>query len=129
MTKNDIYFADKCRYEYTGLTEEESLGMGWRLPFHPDDMASTGKRWAHSLATGDPYTTEYRCKSKTGEWRWMLGRAVCMRNSKTGAIEKWYGTCTDIHEAVESRFAAKRMVRSLFIIPYVTHMRPSSTAH
>jgi hypothetical protein len=33
-----------------------------------------------------------------------------MRNKQTGTIEKWYGTCTDIHEAVESRFAAKRMV-------------------
>lgn len=100
----------KFRYDYTGLTEDESLGMGWKLPFHPDDMTSTGKRWAHSLKTGDPYNTEYRCRSKDGEWRWMLGRALPMRNAKTGAIEKWFGTCTDIHEAVESRFAARRMV-------------------
>jgi hypothetical protein len=34
-----------------------------------------------------------------------------MRNKNTGAIEKWYGTCTDVHEAVESRFTQKRMVR------------------
>jgi hypothetical protein len=34
-----------------------------------------------------------------------------MRNKQTGEIEKWFGTCTDIHEAVESRFAAKRTVR------------------
>jgi len=33
-----------------------------------------------------------------------------MRNKQTGEIEKWFGTCTDIHEAVQSRFAAKRMV-------------------
>ncbi|KUJ24103.1 uncharacterized protein LY89DRAFT_12234 [Mollisia scopiformis] len=103
-------------YDYTGLTEDESLGMGWKLPFHPDDMTSTGKRWTHSLATGDPYMTEYRCRSKSGEWRWMLGRALPMRNSKTGAIEKWFGTCTDIHEAVESRFAAKRMRQQLLSV-------------
>ena len=99
------------RYDYTGLTEAESLGMGWKLPFHPDDMVSTGKRWAHCLKTGDPYTTEYRCRSKDGEWRWMLGRALPMRNKQTGAIEKWFGTCTDIHDAVEARFASKRTVR------------------
>jgi PAS domain S-box-containing protein len=99
------------RYDYTGLTEAESLGMGWKLPFHPDDMVSTGKRWAHCLETGDPYTTEYRCRSKDGEWRWMLGRALPMRNKQTGAIEKWFGTCTDIHDAVEARFASKRTVR------------------
>lgn len=101
------WFSDRW-YEYTGLSEEESLGMGWRLPFHPDDMAATSKRWAHSLATGDPYNTEYRCLSKDGQWRWMLGRAICMRNKETDKIEKWYGTCTDIHAAVESRSAAKR---------------------
>jgi len=90
--------------------------MGWRLPFHPDDMVSTGKKWAHSLKTGDPYSTEYRCRSKDGEWRWMLGRALPMRNLQTGAIEKWFGTCTDIHESVETRFAAKRLVRNHFLL-------------
>lgn len=104
------------RYDYTGLTPDESLGMGWKLPFHPEDMATTGKKWAHSLATGSPYSTEYRCKSKDGEWRWMLGRALPMRNLHTGAIEKWYGTCTDIHEAVETRYAAKRLVRYTFVL-------------
>jgi PAS domain S-box-containing protein len=97
-------------YDYTGLTEEESLGMGWQLPFHPEDMQATGKRWQHSLSTGAPYSTEYRCRNKDGKWRWMLGRALPLRNNQTGVIEKWFGTCTDIHEAVEARFAQKRMV-------------------
>ena len=104
--------ADFDRYDYTGLTEEESVGTGWQLPFHPDDMAVTGKKWGHSLATGDPYDTEYRCRRHDGQWRWMLGRALPLRNKKTGKIEKWYGTCTDIHEAVETRFASRRMVSS-----------------
>ncbi|KAH7391349.1 hypothetical protein BKA64DRAFT_710256 [Cadophora sp. MPI-SDFR-AT-0126] len=106
-------------YEYTGLTEDESLGMGWKLPFHPDDMVSTGKKWEHSLKTGDPYSTEYRCRRNDGEWRWMLGRALPMRNLQTGAIEKWFGTCTDIHESVETRFAAKRLRQQLLSV--ITH--------
>ncbi|TGO25967.1 hypothetical protein BPAE_0069g00390 [Botrytis paeoniae] len=106
-------------YDYTGLTVEESLGEGWKLPFHPDDMALTKKRWLHCLETGDPYTTEYRCRKHDGEWRWMLGRAVCMRNKDTGKIEKWYGTCTDIHEAVMSRFEAKRLRQQLLSV--ITH--------
>jgi hypothetical protein len=24
------------RYDFTGLTEEQSVGLGWELPFHPD---------------------------------------------------------------------------------------------
>ena len=79
-------------YDYTGLTEEESLGMGWQLPFHPEDMPVSERRWQHSLATGAPYSTEYRCRNKDGEWRWMLGRALPLRNKISGAIEKWFGT-------------------------------------
>ena len=95
-------------YDYTGLLPEESLGTGWMHPFHPDDMPDTERRWKHSLATGDPYATEYRCLSKEGEWRWMLGRALPQINKRTGKIEKWFGTCTDVHETLEAKVAAKR---------------------
>ncbi|KAI4724511.1 hypothetical protein E4T49_07779 [Aureobasidium sp. EXF-10728] len=94
-------------YEYTGLTVEQSLGNGWENPFHPDDMELTGKRWAHSLATGEEYRTEYRCLSTDGEWRWMLGRAVPMKD-ENGKIVKWFGTCTDIHELVLAREDARQ---------------------
>ncbi|KAI9648014.1 hypothetical protein NHQ30_002642 [Ciborinia camelliae] len=106
-------------YDYTGLTEEESIGEGWKLPFHPEDMEETKKRWHHSLESGGSYTTEYRCRKYDGEWRWMLGRGVCLRNKDTGKIEKWYGTCTDIHDAVMSRFEAKRLRQQLLSV--ITH--------
>ncbi|KAH8596584.1 hypothetical protein B0O99DRAFT_509494 [Bisporella sp. PMI_857] len=109
------WFSQKW-YDYTGLTEEESVGLGWELPFHPDDMAVTGKRWANSLKTGEPYDTEYRCRRKDGEWRWMLGRALPMRNSETGAIERWFGSCTDIHGAVEQRFESRRLRQQLLSV-------------
>ncbi|KAL1614783.1 hypothetical protein SLS56_012015 [Neofusicoccum ribis] len=99
-------------YDYTGLTEEQSLGKGWKLPFHDDDMFDTGKRWQHSLATGEVYNTEYRCRRYDGEWRWMLGRAVPFRDD-SGKIVKWFGTCTDIHELVELRESAKQMREQL----------------
>ncbi|MCJ1437566.1 hypothetical protein MMC27_006953 [Xylographa pallens] len=95
-------------YDYTGLTPRESLGMGWQSPFHPDDMGETNRRWQHSLATGDEYTTEYRCRRYDGQWRWMLGRALPQRDPKTGKIVKWMGSLSDIHESVEARQAAKR---------------------
>lgn len=94
-------------YDYTGLSVEESIGVGWKNPFHPDDMAESVKRWKHSLATGDEYVTEYRCLSRDGKWRWMLGRAVPLKDNKTGQTLKWFGTCTDIQEVVEAREAAQ----------------------
>lgn len=89
-------------YDYTGLTVDQSLGEGWRLPFHPDDMMATADRWHHSLATGDEYRTEYRCQRYDGEWRWMLGRALPFYDD-SGRIVKWFGTCTDIHDLVVAR--------------------------
>lgn len=103
-------------YDYTGLSSEDSLGLGWKNPFHPDDMPLTTRKWIHSLATGDPYVTEYRCRSKDGEWRWMLGRALPLRNKNTGEIEKWYGTCTDVHESLAAKLEAKQMRQQLLSV-------------
>jgi PAS domain S-box-containing protein len=94
-------------YDFTGLTVDESIGEGWRLPFHPDDMPTTVPLWLHSLATGDEYNTEYRCRRHDGEWRWMLGRAVPFLD-EDGKIVKWFGTCTDIHDLVEARQEARQ---------------------
>lgn len=94
-------------YDYTGLTEDQSLGEGWRLPFHPDDMTATKERWFNSLKTGDEYNTEYRCQRFDGEWRWMLGRALPFYDDD-GRIAKWFGTCTDIHDLVMARQEARR---------------------
>ncbi|KAL8714756.1 MAG: hypothetical protein Q9220_001269 [cf. Caloplaca sp. 1 TL-2023] len=94
-------------YDYTGLSVEQSTGEGWMLAFHQEDLVEAGKRWAHSLATGEEYVTEYRCKSKGDEWRWMLGRALPLRDHMTKAIVKWFGTCTDIHEQIQARQEAR----------------------
>ncbi|KAK0673238.1 putative signal transduction histidine-protein kinase [Cercophora samala] len=109
-------------YSYTGLSEEDSFGEGWSKPFHPDDMVETAKRWQHSLATGEPYMTEYRCRSKDGEWRWFLGRALPLKNKQTGKIEKWFGTCTDVHESIETKIEAKRTRQQLLSVIALSNM-------
>lgn len=106
-------------YDYTGLPPEDSMGNNWTHPFHPDDVAISWKKWQHCLATGETYDTEYRCRSKTGEWRWMLGRALPLRNKQTGLIEKWFGTCTDVHEALEAKMTAKQTRAQLLSV--LTH--------
>jgi PAS domain S-box-containing protein len=103
--EHDYY--SKRWYDYTGLTVEQSEGEGWMNGFHPDDLEIAGPKWAHSLATGDEYLTEYRARSAAGEWRWMLGRAVPMRDEH-GEILKWFGTCTDVHDQVLAREEAKQ---------------------
>ncbi|KPV71622.1 uncharacterized protein RHOBADRAFT_56466 [Rhodotorula graminis WP1] len=89
-------------YAYTGSEPETSLGLGWQSPFHEDDMPAALKAWSHSLATGEPYSVEYRCRRHDGEWRWHLGRAMPYRDAD-GKIQGWFGTCTDFHELYNMR--------------------------
>lgn len=105
------WFSQKW-YDYTGLTEDQSVGKQWANPFHPDDMPATSVRWEHSLRTGQEYNTEYRCRRRDGQWRWHLGRALPLRDND-GTIVKWFGTCTDVHEAVVAREQARRYRENL----------------
>lgn len=109
--------------EYTGMSLEDSLGVyKWIGAFHPDDMAETRRRWEYSLRTGEPYDVEYRGRTKEGEWRWLLGRAMPLRNPETGKIEKWFGTCTDVHDSIESKLNARRTRQQLLSVIAHAHV-------
>jgi PAS domain S-box-containing protein len=84
-------------YEFTGVPEGSTDGEAWNGMFHPDDQERAWAKWRHSLTSGEPYEIEYRLRHRSGEYRWVLGRALPMRNEQ-GEIERWFGTCTDIHD-------------------------------
>ena len=79
-----------------GLAYGSSDGAGWNEVFHPDDQQNSWERWRHSLATGETYEIQYRLRHHSGEYRWVLGRALPVRDD-SATIIRWMGTCTDIH--------------------------------
>ena len=83
-------------YEFTGVPAGSTDGEGWNGMFHADDQERAWALWRHSLATGDPYQIEYRLRHFDGTYRWVLGRALPVRD-EDGTITRWFGTCTDIH--------------------------------
>jgi PAS domain S-box-containing protein len=83
-------------YEFTGVPDRTTDGAAWNGMFHPDDQERAWTTWRHSLATGEAYEIEYRLRHHSGEYRWVLGRALPIRND-AGDITRWFGTCTDIH--------------------------------
>lgn len=87
-------------YEFTGTEPGSTDGEGWNAIFHPDDQARAWDVWRQSLATGNLYEIEYRLRRHDGVYRWVLGRALPIRN-EAGQIERWFGTCTDIHDLKE----------------------------
>ena len=84
-------------YEFTGVPEGSTDGEGWNGMFHPDDQQRAWEVWRHSLTTGEPYRIEYRLRHRSGEYRWVLGQALPIRDA-AGRIVRWFGTCTDIHQ-------------------------------
>jgi PAS domain S-box-containing protein len=94
-------------YDFTGVPTGSTDGTGWNGIFHPDDQKRTWETWRHSLETGEPYHIEYRLRHRSGEYRWVLGRAQPVRDG-SGKIVRWYGTCTDIQEIREAQEELRR---------------------
>ncbi len=91
---HDYY--NRQHYEFAGMPFDATIGDNWGSILHPDDLPRTRPAWEHSLATGEPYEIEYRLRHRSGEYHWVLARALPVRNG-AGLIERWIGTCTDIH--------------------------------
>jgi PAS domain S-box-containing protein len=89
-------------FDYTGIMPEQTQGWGWAPALHPDDLQNCISVWSHSVATGDPLEIEYRFRRASDDtYRWHLGRALPLRDAQ-GAIVKWFGTSTDIHDYKEA---------------------------
>ncbi len=85
-------------FSYTGATLEQTQGWGWGSVLHPDDLQTIIRLWGHSVASGEPLEAEYRLRRASDvTYRWHLNRAVPHRDEH-GAIVKWFGTSTDIHD-------------------------------
>jgi len=95
------YYNDRW-YEFTGMPPGSTDGEEWNGMFHPDDRDRAWAVWRRSLETGENYHIEYRLRHRSGQYRWVLGRAQPVRDAD-GGITRWFGTCTDIQEIVAAR--------------------------
>lgn len=91
-----LYFNQRW-YAYSGLSEEESAGLGWQAIVHPDDAPASTARWQQALAAGEIFDTEYRLRRADGAYRWFIGRNVPLHDEQ-GAVLGWFGSATDIEE-------------------------------
>jgi PAS domain S-box-containing protein len=91
-----VDFANRRWLEYTGLSLGDARGWGWASAVHPEDAARL-QEWRQDLTTGQPVESEFRLRRADGEYRWVLTRAMSLRN-ELGNIIKWYGTSTDIEQ-------------------------------
>lgn len=86
--------------EYAGGAIADSQSL-----IHPDDIERTREAWRRARAAGENYEVEHRVRRADGQYRWMIARAVPMKDDE-GRVLRWFGTTTDIddtHKLSESR--------------------------
>ena len=101
-----IFWYNDRWYEYTGTTLDEMKGWGWQKVHHPDEVARVVERIKVAFATGQPWEDTFPLRSKTGEYRWFLSRALPIFNAE-GKVARWFGTNTDITEQRELEHALR----------------------
>lgn len=82
---------------YTGVPEAAQLGFAWLGQVHQEDVPSLLAAWQKAVSSTAPFDTEFRIRRHDGVFRWFKTRASPLRGPD-GAVVKWFGTNTDIHE-------------------------------
>ncbi len=94
-----VDYVNERWYEFAGPgIPGQAASDNWRESIHPDDRERALGIWRKCMADGSAYSDEYRMRDHSGEYRWVLGRAVAARDGQ-GNITRWIGTCVDIDES------------------------------
>jgi PAS domain S-box-containing protein len=100
-------FINQRWLEFLGLSVDKVQDWGWTAVTHPDDIAGFVDRWRSAMATGEPFEGEARVPRADGQYRWLLVRAVPLRD-EVGRIVHWYATSIDIEDRKRAETALQQ---------------------
>ena len=92
-----ISYCNPYWYEYTGLSERQTVGYGWADAIHPDERHQVVETVQSALQQGKDYEVEFRLRKKDGSHCWFLARGRTGRDA-TGDVDAWLGIAVDIEE-------------------------------
>ena len=90
-------FVNKRWADFTGLSAHESAVFSWTDAVHPEERQAYSDKRRSCFAAGEPFEFEARFRGVSGEYRWLLARAVPFHDAH-GQITRWYGLLTDIED-------------------------------
>ncbi|HEY9884175.1 MAG TPA: PAS domain S-box protein, partial [Thermosynechococcaceae cyanobacterium] len=96
-----IFWYNRRWFDYTGTTLEEMQGWRWQQVHHPEHVARVVEHFRHCLEIGEQWEDIFPLRSKDGNYRWFLSRAIPVRDA-AGNILRWFGTNTDITERLQA---------------------------
>ncbi|WOD39232.1 PAS domain S-box protein [Nodosilinea sp. E11] len=107
-----INYRNQRWYDYTGLSETESIGAARASAVHPEDRDRALADWQSAIATGAPFETECRFRRWDGLYQWFICRAVPTRDGDH-PITSWIGTITNIDDIKRSEALVQRQLAEI----------------
>lgn len=107
-----IFWYNQRWFDYSGTKLEDMQGWGWIDIHHPDHAHRVVESFSRSIASGEPWEDVFPLRSKNGEFRWFLSRAVPIRD-ESGKVVHWFGTNTDIQDQRDVEESLRRHVDTL----------------
>ena len=110
-----VEFVNQRWRDFGGLSVEEVKGWRWVDVLHPDDQGRFVSDYRAALASGVPLESEARVRRADGKYRWVLLRAVPLRDQH-GTILQWYGAADDIEERKRAEERARQADRERLVL-------------
>jgi PAS domain S-box-containing protein len=112
-----IFWHNERWLKFTGKTLEDLEGGRWQDLHDPAILPEITKRWKECLQCGTAFDMEFPLRNSEGQYRWFLTRITPVTDAG-GAVLRWFGTHTDIHDAREIREQLKRANHNLAQFAY-----------
>jgi len=106
--------------EYTGIAAAEQLGFRWTAQLHEEDRPRVRTAWENAVAAGVDFQVQCRIRRFDGMYRWFETRGQPLRDAR-GVIVSWFGTNTDVHEALGARQELAEKEERLRYVALATH--------
>ncbi|MCF8232420.1 MAG: PAS domain-containing protein [Bacteroidales bacterium] len=99
IQKGDLYFSDET-YKLLGYSPEELPNLNfteWQKMLHPDDAGKYFEKLNENLKNqSGSFAVEYRVKTKSGNWIWLLDRGRVVATDQYDNPARMSGMFTDI---------------------------------
>lgn len=85
--------------EFTGKTQQQLIGYGWKDDVHADDVQACVDSYHAAFESRTRFTLPYRVRRHDGEYRWLLDNGAPFY--RQGEFAGYFGSCIDITEQRE----------------------------
>ncbi|HEX6098640.1 MAG TPA: ATP-binding protein [Thermoanaerobaculia bacterium] len=105
-------FLSRSWFEFTGQTEQESLGFGWTGAVHPDDAEPVHETFLSANTRRVPFAFDYRIRRVDGRYGWVIDSAR-PRFDANGEFLGYVGSVIDITERKHAEQAKDEFLATL----------------